>query len=163
MENRKHFVLVGPKGQRAGLRNQHLLAIQLLGYAMTQNSNYGGLAVLALPQTQKEIAHLEKLIKKGYKAKLVTMRPGKAQRRTLREQAESADLLVSLAELFLADYPNSPRATASFCREFTQWICCKLRVPGTNKVKKLLETMHPELVNRTSQDWWQKRIAQRKK
>lgn len=163
MKNRKHLVLVGPKGQRAGLRNQHLLAIQMLGYAMTQNSNNGGLAVLALPQTQKEIAHLEKLIRRGYKAKLVTMRPGEAQRRTLREHAESANLLVRLSELFLADYPNSPRATVAFCREFTRWISCKLKVPGTNNVKKLLETVHPELVNRTSQDWWQKRIAQRKK
>ena len=158
---REHLVLIGPGGKRAGHTNQFLLACQLRAVQLTAAGQGGGIVSLLLPKTVSEKTKLQNLANRGYKAKTVAIRSN--SRKEVRDAIMSDELMVALAELFLNEKGSSHKAMSALVREFSDWVCKKLRDHRTNQVQRIVKRAHPELLDRTSPDWWKKRIAQRKK
>ena len=116
---------------------------------------------LLLPKNKIELEKLRKYISRGYRVKKITIR--KNPRKIVREAIKSNQLMVALAEKFLAEKGSSLRAMTAPVREFSNWICLKLSDKKPNQVKNIVYKAHPNLVDRTSPDWWRKQIAERKK
>ena len=157
----EHLVLIGPKGKRAGARKQHIIACKLYVLNLYSVGHGGGIADLLLPKNKIELEKLRKYISRGYKVKKITIR--KNPRKIVREAVNSNQLMVTLAEKFLADKGTLRQAMSAPVREFSNWICQKLRDKHPNQVKTIIYEAHPDLVDRTSPDWWRKQIAERKK
>jgi hypothetical protein len=156
----EHLVLVGPGGKRAGHKNQSMIALQLYAMDINPSGTESGISSLLLPRTAHESSRLKKLGNRGYSIKKVVKRPN--IRHQVRD-AVSASLLVTLAENYLSEKGASQRALSAFIRELTDWITNKLKEHKPNKVQSIVANAHPELVHRTSSDWWKKQIAHRKK
>lgn len=160
MKKRLHLTLVGPKGKQAGLNNQGRMARQLHCISLTSSGIGGGITTLLLPETIHEKQNLEKLVRRGYTVKKVPIR---LHGRQVVRDAVSDQLLVMMSEKFISEKPLSPRVRAALIREFTDWICHNLKDHRPNDIRSIVAQAHPDLVDRTSPDWWRKRIAQRKK
>ncbi len=156
----KHLVLIGPNGKQAGRNDQARIAHQLLSVALNSSGRGGGITKLLLPQSAVEYKKLEKLRLRGYTVKKVAVR---THRRNNIREAVTDSLLADLAEKFLSEKGSSPRAMSAIVREFSNWISNKLKDHQATKVRSIVAVAHPGLVDRTSADWWRKRIAQRKK
>ena len=156
----KHLVLVGPNGKKAGRKDQARIAHQMLCVELNSSGKGGGITKLLLPRSTGENKKLEKLQRRGYTVKKVAIRTH--QRNNIRN-AVTDSLLVHLAEKFLSEKAASPRAMWAIVREFSNWISNKLKDHQATRVRSIVAMAHPDLVGRTSADWWRKRIAQRKK
>lgn len=156
----KHLVLVGPNGKQAGRKDQARIAHQMLSVELNSSGKGGGITKLLLPRTAVEYRKLEKLKRRGYTVKKVAIRSH--HRNNIRDAVTDA-LLVNLAEKFLSEKGKSPRAMAAIVREFSNWISDKLKDHQAIEVRSIVAMAHRDLVDRTSADWWRKRIAQRKK
>lgn len=156
----KHLILVGPNGKQAGRKDQARIAYQILSVELNSTGIGGGITALLLPRSALEYKKLEKLQHRGYAVKEVAIR--KHHRSNIRD-AVTDSLLVHLAEKFLSEKSSSPRSMSAFVREFSNWISIKLKDHQATEVRSAVATGHPDLVDRTSADWWRKRIAQRKK
>jgi hypothetical protein len=157
----EHLVLIGPIGKRAGVRKQHIIACKLHAINLCSVGHGGGIADLLLPKNKIELEKLRKYIRRRYKVKKVTIRRNPSK--IVREAIKSNQLMVALAEKFLAEKGTVRRAMAAPVREFSNWICLKLTDKNPNQVKNIVYKAHPNLVDRTSPDWWRKQIAERKK
>ena len=157
----EHLVLIGPIGKRAGVRKQQMIACKLHAINLSSVGHGGGIADLLLPKNKIELEKLRKYISRGYRVKKITIR--KNPRKIVREAIKSNQLMVALAEKFLAEKGSSLRAMTAPVREFSNWICLKLSDKKPNQVKNIVYKAHPNLVDRTSPDWWRKQIAERKK
>jgi hypothetical protein len=157
--NHKHHVLVGPRGKRAGLRLGNTIALQMLAIELCATGRGGGIVALLLPNTPKEWNYVFSLTAKGYSYKEV--QPRRTIRSEIREAAVSDNLIVQLAILFEKDKGWSKKAISAVNREFSIWVTQNLRELPRNKVKIVIEKSHPELLNRTSIDWWKKQLNQR--
>lgn len=157
----EHLVLIGPSGKQAGLRNQHMIACKLQAIHLNSVGLGGGITNLLLPKNSIESAKLRKYISRGYTVKTSVIR--NSTRQTVRNVIKSDQLIVTLAEEFLAAKGSSPRSMAAPVREFSNWICEQLKDHRPNQVRNIVAKAHPDLVDRTEPDWWRKQIAQRKK
>ena len=157
----EHFVLIGPCGKQAGVRNQHLIACKLHAIDLNLLGLGGGITNLLLPKNTIEAAKLLKYVSRGYTVKKSVIR--KSNRQAVRDAINSDELMVTLAEKFLAEKGSSPRSIAAPVREFSKWICMHLKDNRPNQVQSIVTKAHPDLVGRTQPDWWRKQIAERKK
>lgn len=156
----KHLVLIGPNGKQAGRKDQAQIAHQILSVELNSSGRGGGITKLLLPRSALEYKKLEKLQLRGYTVKKVEIRK---HRRTNIREAVTDSLLVHLAEKFLSEKGSSPCAMSAIVREFSNWISNKLKDHHATEIRSVVAKAHPDLVDRTSADWWRKRIAQRKK
>lgn len=161
MKELGHWVLIGPQGKQAGLKNQHEIALQLAAIYLSASGLGGGIIEALLPKTEKELDHLEKLTDRGYTIKKVAPRSNLAQE--VRDAVMSDTLIAQLAVRFEREKGNNREAMHAVNRSFPVWVCEKLMAKEQNDVKTLIEKAHPELANRTSHDWWKKQLNQRVK
>lgn len=157
--NHKHHVLVGPKGKQAGLTLGKKIALQMAAIELSAQGRGGGVVTLLLPISPKDWERVLSLTAKGYTFKEVISR--QTIRSAIRRVAVSDNLIVQLAPLFEQDKGKSKRAMAAINREFAVWITGKLKDVSPNKVKTIVGNAHPDLLNRTSPDWWKKQLNQR--
>lgn len=157
--NHKHHILVGPKGKQAGLRLGNRIALQMLAIQLCATGHGAGIVALLLPKTPNEWDRVFSLTAKGYSYKEV--HPRRTIRSEIRDAAVSDNLIVQLAVLFEKDKGWSKKAISAVNREFAIWVTQKLRELPPNKVKTVVGKSHPELLNRTSSDWWKKQLNQR--
>lgn len=156
----KHLVLLGPSGKQAGRKDQARIARQLFCVELNSSGRGGGITKLLLPRSALEYKKLKELQTRGYSHKMVAIR--KHHRIDIRE-AVTDSLLVRLGEKFLSEKGSSGLAMSAIVREFSIWLTNKLKDHRSNEVRSIVAMAHPDLVDRTSKDWWRKQIAHRKK
>lgn len=154
-----HWVLLGPKGKQPGLKGRHKIALQFAALFLSATGRGGGIINALLPKTIKELDYLEELIDRGYTIKRVKPRTNLSQE--VREAVMSDKLIAQLAVRFEREMGSNRRAMHAVNRSFSEWVCGKLSAKEKNDVKTLIENAHPELANRTSEDWWKKQLNQR--
>jgi hypothetical protein len=158
--NRKRLVLVGPRGKRAGLKNQAQVALQLRSVELNSSGRGGGITSILFPTDAHALAKVQTLIARGYSAKPMAIQG--STRAGLRA-AVTDSLLAELAVIFDLEKGSTPRAQSAVVREFTIWLCEKLCATALNDVQRIVARHHPDLGSRVQPDWWRKRIAERKK
>jgi|GEM_PF-2063102 hypothetical protein len=159
-QSSEHLVLIGPNGKQAGHKDHAVIAQQIYCVQLNSSGKGGGITTLLLPRNDRQRKKLEKLLGRGYTVKRVRIR---SHCRSKIRDAVTDSLLIILAEKFLSEKSSSPRAMSAIIREFSNWICTKLKDPQARDVRSIVVRSHPDLVERTSADWWRKQIAQRKK
>lgn len=157
----KHWVLLGPAGKRAGLRDQHIVASQIAAIRMTASGSGGGITSALLPKTEKELNRLQQLLNRGYTVESLPIRNNRAK--AVREAVMDDSLIVRLVIYYEREKGRSPRAMKAINREFAIWVCDKLKDINRNNVRELIESRYPDLADRTSPDWWKKQLNQRTK
>ena len=161
MSTRKRYVLQSKaSGKQASRADQAALANRLKAKEISKAGYGGGISDLLLPRTPKEKATLQN-VENLYDAVEVTMRAG-GERAEAREEVEKEHaLIVALAELYFrsARYTRHQSVTI---KSFTCWICDELLNHRTEACK-LIFKHSPALADRQNPDWWQKRIALRRK
>ncbi len=157
----EHWVLIGPQGKQAGLKDQKLIAMKLAAVYMSAIGSSQGIIQLLLPKTEEEIDRLIELTDRGYTIKKVQSR--QTINKKIRDAVLSDTLMVSLAVRFEREKGKSPRAMGAVNKEFSIWICNKLKDQKSNPIKDLVEKTNDELLNRTKEDWWKKQLNQRVK
>jgi hypothetical protein len=161
MGNRKHYVLQSKAtGKQASRADQAMLANKLKAREISTAGQGGGIADLLLPRTPKEKAALQK-VEKLYDVVQVTKRAG-GERAQAREEVEKEHfLIVALAELYSKSGGHGQHQRETV-KNLTEWICGELKNYRT-EVCKLIFRHSPALADRQTPDWWQKRIALRRK
>ena len=157
----EHLVLIGPGGKQAGLQNQRMIACKLQAIRLNSIGKGGGITSLLLPKNKLESEKLRQYIDRGYTVKKISVRTNRRQ--AVRDAVKSDELIVALAEMFLAEKGSSPRVMAAPVREFSNWICANLKDQNLNRVRNIVAKANRELGQRTEPDWWRKQIANRKK
>lgn len=156
-----HWVLVGPKGRQAGRRDQRKIANQIAAIQITESGRGGGIISALLPRTTQESDRIEKLIRRGYTTRSVLVRKNRSK--VIREAVMDDALIVKLAIYFENEKGHSPRAMKAVIREFSNWVCSKLKGTNLNNVRKLIEARYPDLADRTSPHWWRTQLSVRAK
>lgn len=160
-KKRDHFVLLGPKGKQAGLKNQHRVALELKAIEITRAGMGGGIISLLMPRSKKRADKLREYIDRGYTVGKVPIRDN--SRRDVRNAIASDALLATLLAHFDKEKQLAKNEIRAPIREFSIWVCEKLNDHRPNQVRRLIAAAHPDLAERTSPDWWKKQIARRKK
>jgi hypothetical protein len=161
MGNRKHYVLQSKAtGKQASRADQAMLANKLKAREISTAGQGGGIADLLLPRTPKEKAALQK-VEKLYDVVQVTKRAG-GERAQAREEVEKEHfLIVALAELYSKSGGHGQHQRETV-KNLTEWICGELKNDRTEACK-LIYKHCPALAERQKPDWWERRIAARRK
>jgi hypothetical protein len=159
--NFKYFVLVGPSGKQAGRKDQHKIALQLAAIELTERGEGGGIVNGLLPRSARDKRVLNGLVSRGYKAKKVTKRT--SFRKDAREAIMNDLLITQLLVRYEIDRGHSRRAMSAVKQDFSGWICQKIQDQNFNEIKRIVGVAHPELLNMTRPDWWEKQLNQRVK
>ena len=161
MSTRKRYVLQSKAtGKQASRADQATLANKLKAIEISRAGHGGGITDLLLPKTSQEEATLQK-VEKLYDAVEVTIRAGGERAQVRAEVEKEHALIVALAELYFKS-DRCKQCQSVTVKSLTEWICGELKNHQT-EVCKLIFRHSPALADRQTPDWWQKRIALRRK
>lgn len=161
MGTRKHYVLQSKAtGKQASRPDQAAFAIKLKTKEINEAGHGGGIVDLLLPRASKEQADLDR-VEQLYDAVEVTKRENVEREQARVTVEKELFLMVTLAELYLESdrYEQHKSLTV---KSLTNWICDEL-LNHTSSATRLVLKHSPALADRQNPDWWQRRIALRRK
>lgn len=160
MSTEKHYVLRSRRtGKIASRTGQLKLINRLQARQLTRSGRGGGIVELLLPKTAKETKALNDDDLTYEVAKVRKRTSG--ERTKVRSVAESDEFILSLLKIYVQSAGHDERKLNTV-KVFVRWICDELQ-NHDSLVCRLVCKHSPALADRQKPDWWERRIAVRRK
>jgi hypothetical protein len=161
MNTKKHYALRNKvSGKHASRTDQATLANKIKAKEISDSGRGGGIVDLLAPKTVEEEDELKK-VEQFYEVVEVSKRKAFERAEVKKVVEEDNRFMVLLAESYLSSKRYSTHKSTSI-KTFTRWICDELK-DHNSQVCRLVLKHYPALYERQKPDWWERRIAARRK
>ena len=161
MNTKKHYALRNKvSGKHASRTDQATLANKIKAREISNFGRGGGIVDLLAPKTVEEEDELRK-VEQFYEVVEVSKRKAFERAEVKKAVEQENRLMVLLAERYLSSNKYATHKSISI-KTFTRWICDELK-DHNSQVCRLVLKHYPALSERQKPDWWERRIAARRK